>query len=213
MERSVELEGKSLDQLVERACQDLNCLPQDLDIEIEEYTAGGMLGTGRKIKARFKIRPEKILSERANRALSFLKELFYNLDFDLNTQTQLNKEKMEIEIILSGEDTKYLLPNGGEGLSALEFLVNKVVAKSQGVGPKIVLKIKGVDLEKEKRLTRAVKRAISLIKQDQKERTIRVGTKREERLVLNLIKDYPDIVGEIHEDTKGKRITLRLKSS
>lgn len=213
MEKVLELEGKSLDQLVERACQELNCVPQDLDIEILEFNPGGMLGTGKKIRANFKIKQERILSERANRALSFLKELFYHMDFTLETHTSINREKMEIEITFSGEDTKYLLQNGGEALSALEFLINKIVAKSLGVGPKISLKIKGVNLERERRLMQAVRKALELIKTDKKERSIRVSSKREERLVLGIVKEDGTVEAEIKEDSRGKKILLRPKSS
>ncbi|MCS7199833.1 MAG: Jag N-terminal domain-containing protein [Caldimicrobium sp.] len=212
MEKILELEGKSLDQLVEKACQDLGCLPPDLDIEIKEFEAGGMLGSGRKIKAVFKIKPEKLLSERANRALTFLKELCFYSDFNLETQTQILKDQREIVIILSGEDTKYLLQNGGEVLSAVEFLVNKVVAKALGVGPKITLKIKGIDIERERKLAQAVRKALELIKKDQKERTIKIGNKREERLVLNIIKEEGDFEAEVVEDQKGKRVILRVKN-
>lgn len=213
MEKVLELEGKSLDQLVERACQELNCMPQDLDIEILEFNPGGMLGAGRKIKANFKIRQEKILLERANRALAFLKELFYHMEFNLETSTSINKEKMEIEITFSGEDTKYLLQNGGEPLTALEFLINKVVAKSLGVGPKISLKVKGVNLERERRLMQAVRRALDLIKNDKKERSIRIGSKREERLVLGLVREDGTVEAEVKEDSRGKKIVLKPKSS
>ncbi|MFN3406716.1 MAG: Jag N-terminal domain-containing protein [Caldimicrobium sp.] len=212
MDRILELEGKNLDQLVERACEELGCLPEDLEIDILEFNAGGMLGTGRKIKANFKIKTEKLLSKRANRALTFLTELFYHLDFKVEMQTMLKKEAMEIDIILSGEDVKYLLQNGGEALTAIEFLLNKVVAKSMGIGPKINLKVKGIDLEREKKLLRAVKRAITLIKEDQKERTIKIGNKREERLVLNLVKEDPNIEASIIEEEKGKKIVLKWKN-
>lgn len=213
MDKVLELEGKSLDQLVERACQELGCLPEDLEIEITEFTSGGMLGTGKKVKANFKIRVDKLLTERANRALTFLKELFYNIDFQIDTQTILKKDSMEIEIVFSGEDVKFLLLNGGEVLSSLEFLINKIVAKAMGVGPKISLKVKGVDLEREKSLLRAAKRAIELIKEDQKERSLKIGNKREERLVLNLLKEEPNIEGVVVEEDKGKRILLRWKSA
>lgn len=212
MEKIVELEGKSLDQLVEKACQDLGCLPPDLEIEIKEFEPGGILGSGRKIKAVFKIKLEKLLSERANRALTFFKELCFYSDFNLETQTQILKDQREIVIILSGEDTKYLLQNGGEALSAIEFLVNKVVAKALGVGPKITLKIKGVDIERERKLARAVRKALELIRKDKKERAIKIGNKREERLVLNIIKKEEDFEAEVIEDQKGKRVILRVKN-
>lgn len=213
MKGVLELEGKSLDQLLEKACQELGSLPEDLEIEILEFTSGGMLGTGRKVKALFKIKPDKVLSERANRALSFLKELFYHMDFQLETQTELKREKMEVDIVFSGPDTKFLLQNEGEALSALEFLVNKVVAKALGVGPKINLKIKGVNLERERRLARALERAIELIKNDHKERSLRVHNRREERLVLNRVKKEESLEAVIQEDERGKKVVLRWKGA
>ncbi len=144
MSKILELEGKSLDQLVEKACQELGCLPEDLEIEIKEFTLEGLLSGGRKVKAFFKIKADKVLSERANRALIFLKDLFYNADFNLESQVKLRKDPLEVEIILSGEDIRHLRQNQGDPLSALEFLVNKIVARALGVGPKIVLKSQGI---------------------------------------------------------------------
>ncbi len=213
MGRILELEGKSLDQMVEKACQDLGCLPEDLKIEILEFSSGGMLGSGKRIKATFKIKPDKILNERANRALSFLKELFYHMDFQIETQTHFLSEKMEVDIIFSGPDTRYLLQNEGEPLIALEYLTNKIVAKALGVGPKVNLRIRGVDLEREKRLAKAVERAIELIREDKKERALRIGNKREERLVLNKIKEESNITAEIQEDARGKKVILRWKEA
>jgi len=213
MLKVLELEGKSLDQMLEKACQDLGSLPEDLEIEILEFSSGGMLGTGRKIKANFRIKPDKMLNERANRALSFLKELFYNLDFQIETQVQLLKEDLEVEIVLSGPDTKYLLQNEGEALSSLEFLINKIVAKTLGVGPKINLKVRGVDLEREKRLLRSLEKAIAQIKEDQKERVLRIGNKREERLIFNRLKEEENLEAALLEDERGKKVVLRWKGA
>lgn len=54
MEKILELEGRSLDQLVEKACEELGCIPEDLEIEILEYNKGELLGTGKKTRAKFK---------------------------------------------------------------------------------------------------------------------------------------------------------------
>jgi spoIIIJ-associated protein len=76
MEKGLSLEGKSLDQLLEKACEELSCLPEDLEISIEEVSQGGIISS-KKIKAYFRIKPARVLSERANRAILFLKELFH----------------------------------------------------------------------------------------------------------------------------------------
>ncbi len=211
MEKGLSLEGKSLDQLLERACSELSCLPEDLEISIQEFSQGGMI-TGKKIKAYFRIKPEKVLSERANRALVFLKELFHHANLKVEIKTILNQAKLEVDLVLSGEDLKYLLVNGGEPIVALEFLTNKVVAKSLGVGPKINLKPEGIDLEGERRFLKALQRAVELIKEDQKPRVLRVRTKREERLAEKFLKDFPEIMHTLEGEGKEKKIRLELKA-
>jgi len=210
MEKGLSLEGKSLDQLLEKACEELSCLPEDLEISIEEFSQSGIL-SGKKIKAYFRIKPARVLSERANRAILFLKELFHNADLNIDLKTNLNQARMEIDLILSGEDLRYLLVNGGEPISALEFLTNKIVAKALGVGPKVNLKPEGIDLEGERRFLRALQRAISLIKEDKKPRTLRVRTRREERIVERVLREHPEISYTFEGEGKERKVKLEVK--
>jgi len=210
MEKGLSLEGKSLDQLLEKACEELSCLPEDLEISIEEVSQGGIISS-KKIKAYFRIKPARVLSERANRAILFLKELFHNADLNIDLKTNLNQERMEVDLILSGEDLRYLLVNGGEPISALEFLTNKIVAKALGVGPKVNLKPEGIDLEGERRFLRALQRAISLIKEDKNPRTLRVRTKREERIFERALREHPEISYTFEGEGKERKVQLEVK--
>ncbi len=208
-----ELEGKSLDQVVEMACQEFGCLPEDLELEILEFSSsGGLLGiTTKKVKAKVRVKPDKLLTERANKALSFLKELFYYAEFKIETKTNLLKDQLQIEILLSGEDVKFLIQNGAEPLSALEFLTNKVVAKALGVGPKIILKPEGINIEKEKKLVNAVKRAIEKVKSTKEPQIIKIGNQREQRLVINLLKDEEKIGYVIEGEGRSKKVILSFQ--
>ncbi|NPA40221.1 MAG: hypothetical protein GXO57_07250 [Thermodesulfobacteria bacterium] len=206
-----EFEGKSLDQLVEVICQDFGCVPEDIELEILEYsTSSGLLGLpGKKIKVKARIKPDKVLSERANRAVSFLKELFYYADFQIDMKTELLRDKLQIEIIFSGEDVKYLLQNGAEPLSALEFLTNKIVARALGVGPKIVLKPEGINIEREKKLVNAVKKAIERVKNTKEPQIIKVSSPREQKIVINIAKNENNIGYEVEGEGKQKKVILK----
>ncbi|PMP68206.1 MAG: protein jag, partial [Thermodesulfobacterium geofontis] len=61
-----EFEGKSLDQLVEIACEELGCVPEDLEFEILEFSSSsGLLGIpGKKVRIKARIKADKVLSER-----------------------------------------------------------------------------------------------------------------------------------------------------
>uniref|UniRef100_A0A7C4JRQ7 RNA-binding protein KhpB N-terminal domain-containing protein n=1 Tax=Thermodesulfobacterium geofontis TaxID=1295609 RepID=A0A7C4JRQ7_9BACT len=208
-----ELEGKSLDQLIEVACQELGCIPEDLELEILEFSSSsGLLGIpGKKIRIKARIKTDKVLSERANRALMFLKELLNYADFKIDVKANILKDKMQVEILLSGEDIKYLIQNGAEPLTALEFLTNKVVARSLGVGPKIVLKLEGIDIEKEKKLVNAVRRAIEKIKTNKEPQIIKISSQREQRIVVNIIKQEENIDYKIEGEGKQKKVILNWK--
>jgi len=208
-----ELEGKSLDQLLEIACQELGCVPEDLELEILEVTSSsGLLGLpGKKIRVRAKIKAEKVLSERANRALMFVKDVLNYANLQIEAKTNILKDKMQVEILLSGEDVKYLIQNGAEPLTALEFLTNKVVARALGVGPKIVLKPEGIDIEKEKKLVNAVKKAIEKIKNTKEPQIIKISSQREQKIVINLIKQEENIDYKIEGEGKQKKVILNWK--
>lgn len=208
-----ELEGKSLDQLVEVACQELGCVPEDLEFEILEFSSSSsLLGIpGKKIKIKARIKADKVLTERANRALMFLKEVLNYADFQIDIKANILRDKMQVEILLSGEDVRYLIQNGAESLTALEFLTNKVVARALGVGPKIVLKPEGIDIEKEKKLVAAVKKAIEKIKKDKEPQIIKIGSQREQRIVINLIKQEENIDYKVEGEGKQKKVILNWK--
>jgi spoIIIJ-associated protein len=207
-----ELEGKSLDQLIEVACQELGCIPEDLELEILEFSSSSFLGIpGKKIRIKARIKTDKVLSERANRALMFLKELLNYADLKIDVKANILKDKMQVEILLSGEDIKYLIQNGAEPLTALEFLTNKVVARALGVGPKIVLKLEGIDIEKEKKLVNAVRRAVEKIKTNKEPQIIKIGSQREQRIVVNIIKQEENIDYKIEGEGKQKKVILNWK--
>lgn len=208
-----EFEGKSLDQILENVCQEFGCMPEDLEFEILEMSSSSnFLGlTSKKIRVKARIKPEKILSERANRAITFLKELFYYADFKIDTKTNILRDSLQIEILLAGEDVKYLIHNGAEVISALEFLTNKIVARALGVGPKIILKPEGIDIEKEKKLVNAVKRAIEKVKNTKEPQIIKVGNLREQRIVINLLKPERNLTYKIEGEGKQKRIIISVE--
>uniref|UniRef100_A0A7V4N3Q1 RNA-binding protein KhpB N-terminal domain-containing protein n=1 Tax=Thermodesulfobacterium geofontis TaxID=1295609 RepID=A0A7V4N3Q1_9BACT len=207
-----ELEGKSLDQLIEVACQELGCIPEDLELEILEFSSSSFLGIpGKKIRIKARIKTDKVLSERANRALTFLKELLYYADLKIDVKANILKDKMQVEILLSGEDIKYLIQNGAESLTALEFLINKVVARALGVGPKVVLKLEGVDIEKEKKLVNAVRRAIEKIKTNKEPQIIKISSQREQKIVVNIVKQEENIDYKIEGEGKQKKVILNWK--
>ncbi len=185
-------ESKNVEQAIEEACRVMGCLPEDLEIEILEHGSSGLFGLGAK-KARIKVRlkPEKILSERANRAVMFLKELFLSGELKLEPQAELAADHVVIN--LSGEDQEIFTQNGGAAIEALEFLVNKVVARRLGVGPKIVVDVDGFREKREEELRRMALSAAEKAKRTKKPVPLPPMSARERRLVHMALRGRKDV--------------------
>jgi len=195
-------EAKTVDQAIEEACRVMGCLPEDLEIEILEHGSSGLFGLGaRKAKIRARLKPEKILSERANRAVMFLKELFLSGELKIEPQAELAEDYVAIN--LTGEDREVFTQNGGAALEALEFLVNKVVARRLGVGPKIVVDVNGFRKEREKEIREMALRAAEKAKRTGKPVSLPPMSARERRLVHMALRGRKDV--ETRSAGQGER--------
>ncbi len=185
-------EAKNVDQAIEEACRVMGCLPEDLEIEILEHGSSGLFGLGAK-KARIKarIKPEKLLSERANRAVMFLKEFFLSGELKIDPQATLEKD--HIKINLTGEDAALFTANGGAALEAMEFLVNKIVARRLGVGAKIVVDVDGFRENRERRLTRMAQEAAEKAKRTKKPVALPPMNAKERRLIHLALRGRRDV--------------------
>jgi spoIIIJ-associated protein len=79
------------------------------------------------------------------------------------------------------------------------------------VGPKIVLKLEGIDIEKEKKLVNAVRRAIEKIKTNKEPQIIKISSQREQRIVVNIVKQEENIDYKIEGEGKQKKVILNWK--
>ncbi|HIE32510.1 MAG TPA: hypothetical protein EYP81_00465 [Thermodesulfobacteriaceae bacterium] len=185
-------EAKSVDQAIEEACRVLGCLPEDLEIEILEHGSSGLFGIGaKKAKIKVRMKPEKILSERANRAVMFLKELFLSGELKIEPQAQLEKDYVKIN--LEGKDAALFTANGGTALEALEFLTNKIVARRLGVGAKIVVDVNGFRENRERRLIKMAREAADKAKRTRKPVSLPPMNAKERRIVHLALKDRRDV--------------------
>ncbi|HFC97131.1 MAG TPA: hypothetical protein ENJ40_01565 [Thermosulfurimonas dismutans] len=185
-------EAKSVDQAIEEACRVMGCLPEDLEVEILEHGSAGLFGLGaKKAKIKVRLKPEKILSERANRAIMFLKELFLSGELRIEPQVELAADHVVVN--LAGEDSSIFTRNGGAAIEALEFLVNKVVARRLGVGPKIVVDVEGFRERREEELRRMALEAAEKAKRTGKPVALPPMSARERRLIHMTLRGRKDI--------------------
>src|SRR4030043_399557 len=116
---TLEIEGKSIDDAIEKACREFGVAREKLNIEIISEDSGGFLG---------------ILSKKAKIRASLLS---LDMDFAFTDHPQAKSEsRIKIEtpekIVLNieGNDTGLLIGKRGQNLDALQYILNKALNKS-----------------------------------------------------------------------------------
>jgi len=126
MLKSIEVQGRTEDEAIEAALEQLGMARDDVSVEIVEQARTGFLGL-KNIPAVVKVVYEA-KEERIEQVDSFLTGLFERMDIDVSLD--ISEAKGSINVILTGKDPGALIGRRGETLDAIQHLTNYVVNRS-----------------------------------------------------------------------------------
>lgn len=136
---SIEIEGKTLEKAIEKACSMFN-LPKDM-LEIEVISAGsaGIFGLIKKAKIRVSPKEpgEPAYDEELKRAKETLENILSKLDQDAKVGGVRNDQ--EILLTIQGGSPGLLIGKQGQTLDAIQYLVNKIVNKWSSKNLKVIV--------------------------------------------------------------------------
>jgi len=126
MRKSIEASGKTEDDAIQSALDQLGLARDDVSVEIVERAKSGFLGlknTPAIVKVIYEAKDESV--NRAERAENFLSGLFARMDIEAGMEVA--EEGDTITVVLSGRDPGALIGRRGETLDAMQHLTNYVV--------------------------------------------------------------------------------------
>jgi len=126
MQKSIEIQGRTEDEAIEAALEQLGMSRDDVSVEIVEQARTGFLGlknTPAVIKVVYDAK-----EERTEQVSVFLTGLFERMDIDVSLD--ITEEEDSISVILNGKDPGALIGRRGETLDAIQHLTNYVVNRS-----------------------------------------------------------------------------------
>ncbi len=212
MMKTEEFEGKTVEQAIEEASKYFQVAPDDLEVEIITHGSTGLFGIGaKKAKIRARLKASRLLDKRAEEARRVLGEILEAtglvLDIDLKVQDEI------IRAEISGEDREFLLLRHGTPLNALEYLVNKIVARRLGVGPKIVLDIEGFRERQERKLKDLARRAAERVKKTRRPVELKPMPAHERRLVHLTLRHVSGVQTRSRGRGEARRVVIYPESS
>lgn len=151
---SIETEGKTIDEAIRKACEELNAAKEDLDIEILANGSSGFLGLVGARKAQIRATRKKDsapiareaplpavpatggadLGETAKKTLQDLLRLL-----GVEAEVELQDEPERVLLSVKSDGSGLLIGRKGETLDALEYLVTKMVHKGAEDKKRIVI--------------------------------------------------------------------------
>ncbi|WP_456431637.1 RNA-binding cell elongation regulator Jag/EloR [Thermosulfuriphilus sp.] len=205
--QEAEFEGKTVDQAIEAACEHFGVPSEDLEVEIITYGSTGLFGLGGK-KARIKarIKPERLLAERAQRAEEILKGILEKMDLEADLLPEINEDGIKLEI--KSPDAGLIIGQGGSTLEALEYLVNKLTARQLGQGAKIVLDVEGYRGRHVEALEELARKTAHQVRRTGKSVTLKPMSARERRIIHLALKEEPRIKTKSIGSGERRRVVI-----
>lgn len=123
MLKSIEVSGKSEDEAIQTALDQLDLVRDEVSVEIVERAKAGFLGL-KSSPAVVKVTYESVTSN-VERVEGFLTGLFMRMGVKANPE--ITEEEGIVSVNLTGEDPGMLIGRRGETLDAIQHLTNYVV--------------------------------------------------------------------------------------
>jgi len=126
MQKSIEVQGRTEDEAIETALEQLGMSRDDVSVEIVEQARTGFLGlknTPAIVKVIYEAK-----EERSEQVDDFLTGLFKRMDIDVSLD--ISEAEGSINVVLTGKDPGALIGRRGETLDAIQHLTNYVVNRS-----------------------------------------------------------------------------------
>ncbi|MCZ6778244.1 MAG: Jag N-terminal domain-containing protein [Acidobacteria bacterium] len=131
------------------------------------------------------------------------------LDLSVDISSEDNTDRITIE----GPDAELLTGSKGEGLSALEHVISKMVLRGLGRRARIRVDSLGYRKRREEELVKMAQRSAEKVKQDGVEVSTEPLNSYERRLVHLALRDDPALMTESEGDGFLKKITIRPRPS
>jgi len=126
MQKSIEVQGRTEDEAIEAALEQLGMTRDDVSVEIVEQARTGFLGL-KNTPAVVKIIYEA-KEERTEQVATFLNGLFKRMDIEVSLDIFDSDDS--INVTLTGKDPGALIGRRGETLDAIQHLTNYVINRS-----------------------------------------------------------------------------------
>jgi spoIIIJ-associated protein len=206
MASEYEFEGKTKEEALKRACEELGLSQNELEVEVLSYGSTGIFGLVGVKKARIKVIPPKsyrpepevsvVSSEPSEEDVTELAQnaLQKVVSFIVQDATvTVRNESDTVRLNIEGNDSALLIGKHGRTLDALQYIVQKIVHKEKRTKKRVLVDVEGYRDRRKASLTQLALRLGEKVKRSGKPATISPMNAYDRRIVHVALKDESSV--------------------
>jgi len=204
--QSIEKRGRSVDEAIKAALEELGCDIEDAIIEVIEEPSKGLLGLVKK--------PAVVRVTRREKPEEEVRRVLENLLQKMKIEYQIGEAVWEdgrVHINIVGKDVGLLIGRKGETLNALQFMVGLIVNRKRQEKIRVVLDVEDYRKKKEESLEALALRLSERVKKTKKNVVMRPMNSQERRIVHTTLQGDPQITTYSLGDEPNRKVVISLK--
>jgi len=203
--RSVEKTGRTVDEALAAALQDLAVPSDRVKVEVVDEGKGGFLGIGAK-PAVVRV---TVKESRKEKVEQFLGGVCEAMDVDVAVAVKEDGEYLHADI--TGAEAGILIGHHGQTLDAMQYLLNLVASKVEEGSQRVVLDVEGYRKRREETLTRLASRLAERVRRNGEPMVLEPMSAHERRVIHLALQDDPYVVTGSEGEDPFRRVVIQPK--
>jgi len=201
----LEKQGKTVDEAINLALEELKVSRDDVEVEILEEGNKGILGFLSKmarVKVTVKPKPDEIATE-------FLRGLLNFIDKDVKIHSSFKDGVLNVE--LEGGNVGILIGKRGSTLDALQYLTSLVTNRHSDDYTRVLLDAENYREKREKTLERLALKMASKVKDTRRSVTLEPMYPNERRIIHTTLQDDLEVKTKSVGEEPFRKVVISLK--
>ena len=201
---SIEIEAKTMQEAIEKACKHFQLGEEELDIEVIESRSTGIFGMVGNKKTKIRATPKK------DNSVMVAQETLKNIISLISVDSKISAEKKGDDIILNieGNNPGILIGPKGKTLEALEFIINKAVNRASKKKVRVIVDSENYRQRREESLKRLALKMGEKAKKTKKTVTIDPISPHDRRIIHLTLKEDTQVQTKSEGEGLFKRVFI-----
>lgn len=205
--KSIEVEGKTVEEALDKALEELNLTKEMVNVEVLEHGSKGLFNVIGVKHAKIRV---TIKYDYIEEARKFLENVIKHMDLD--AKIDIIEEDNILRINLSGDNMGIIIGYRGETLDSIQYLVSLVVNKHYELPrKKVVLDTENYRSKREQTLKELALKSAARVIKSRKAFKLEPMNPYERRIIHSALQDNKNVNTYSEGEEPFRRVVIELK--